>query len=296
MKKCSVSVVIPTYNREQLLPRAIESVLSQSVPCDEIIVVDDGSDDNTMRFLDRYKNNKVADLRLIIQENKGPSAARNVGIREARNRTIAFLDSDDHWHKKKLEIQYKQLMTNREYLVSHTKEKWLRRGIHLNQKRKHIPRHGYIFDHCLQLCAVGMSTVMVKKELFEEIGYFDESFRCCEDYDLWLRASNRFHFLLIDKPLTVKEGGREDQVSYRYRIGMDELRIKSIKKLLDDNSLDEAHLRISLNEFTRKIGIFSNGCRKHDKSNLAEYYLSLIPLYREKAVKMYPHLKEIVYG
>ncbi len=296
MVTCPVSVVIPTYNRAEFLHRAIDSVLRQSIDCDELIVVDDGSTDDTVAMVMEVKKRARIAISLIQQDNKGPAAARNSGIRLARNECIAFLDSDDHWLKTKLEKQYSKLSANSDFVISHTRERWLRRGQHLNQKKKHIPRHGNIFDHCLQLCAVGMSTVMVKKRLFEEVGYFDESFLCCEDYDLWLRASSIYPFLLIDEPLTIKEGGRDDQVSYVYRLGMDELRINSIKNLLDNWSLNEQDYLLSLKELIGKASIFGNGCVKHGKVEQGNCYLAMIPRYKKKAIEKYPQLREIIYG
>jgi glycosyltransferase involved in cell wall biosynthesis len=276
-----VSVIIPTYNRAELIARAIRSVINQLSSCDELIVVDDGSTDNTIALVQKLCVTARFELTLLTQENRGPAAARNAGIKVARNETLAFLDSDDHWHKNKLKIQYARLMESSDILISHTMEKWLRRGKHLNQKKKHIPRDGYIFDHCLELCAVGMSTVMVQKELFRQVGYFDESLRCCEDYDLWLRVSSRFLFLLIDTPLTVKEGGREDQLSCEYRQGMDELRIRSIEKLLTNGDLGGKESRLAARELLRKLSIFGNGCIKHGRVALGNQYLRRIPYYQQ---------------
>ncbi len=286
---CPLSVVIPTYNRVELLQRALDSVLRQTTPCSEIIVIDDGSTDCTASLLSKYKKQSHTPLTTLTQNNKGPAAARNAGILKSRQPFIAFLDSDDHWHKKKIQVQYEQLKDNPEFLISHTKEKWLRRGEHLNQKKIHIPRQGNIFNHCLQLCAVGMSTVMVKKELFSRVGYFDESLQCCEDYDLWLRVSWRFPFLLVDSPLTIKEGGRDDQVSFRYRMGMDELRIYSLMKLLDSSFLCEEQHHMTLRELEKKIFIFGNGCKKHGKNKLGQQYLDMIPLYKERFVVRFLH-------
>ena len=202
-----VSVVIPVYNRAKLLARAIDSVLSQTCRDFELIVVDDGSTDNTAMVARGYGG----DLVYIHQKNKGAAAARNAGIRAANFDLISFLDSDDWFLKHKLEQQIAAMAGNPEYLVSHTQEKWLRRGRHLNQKKRHRKAHGDLFPRCLELCAVGMSTIMVRRELFEQVGMFDESLPCCEDYDLWLRVATRYPFLLVDQPLTVKEGGRQDQ-------------------------------------------------------------------------------------
>lgn len=282
MGNCPVSVIIPTYNRKELVFRALESVLNQNLSCDEIIIVDDGSTDNTAEMVREIIEGGESKVTLLQQQNKGPAAARNHGIESSRNEVIAFLDSDDHWKRKKLALQYQAFAKNPEYLISHTKEKWLRRGKHLNQKKKHIPRHGEIFDHCLQLCAVGMSTVMVRKKLFEKIGYFDENLPCCEDYDLWLRTSINHEFLLVDEPLTIKEGGRDDQVSYQFRVGMDEFRINSILKILDRGELGDRLTAMALQELEKKISIFSLGCIKHGKKEKGLHYQNLLQQYLEK--------------
>lgn len=283
MDFCPLSVVIPTYNRAAFLNRALGSIKKQTLKCAEIIVVDDGSTDNSVDIIRKFSLTSRVPIKFFQQENKGPAAARNHGIACAKNEYIAFLDSDDHWHKRKIELQYKALKENPAYLISHTKEKWLRRGVHLNQKKIHIPRHGDIFAHCLLLCGVGMSTVMVKKEIFTTVGKFDETLRCCEDYDLWLRVSCKFPFYLIDSPLTVKEGGREDQVSYLYRTGMDRMRIYAIKKILDSKNLDKKQSTLALSELDRKCSVFGNGCIKHGKREMGEYYLDLANSYTKES-------------
>lgn len=279
MPFCPVSVVIPTYNREQFLKRAIDSVCKQILSCKEIIVVNDGSTDNSLELLRKIKKESVVPVVIINSDNQGVSAARNTGIKNATCDFIAFLDSDDHWHKRKLESQFNDLFNDHNHDICHTKEKWLRRGEHLNQKKKHIPRQGDIFSHCLQLCAVGMSTVMVHKVIFQKVGYFDERLKCCEDYDLWLRVSSKYPFLLVDKPLTIKEGGREDQLSYIHRLGMDEKRIYSIRKLLDSGELESENRQLALSEFERKIRIFADGCIKHGKTEIGAQYMRLLEDY-----------------
>ena len=270
-----ISVIIPTHNRARFIVRALTSVKRQTRKCDEIIVVDDGSDDDTRDCVHDFANNCRIPLNYIYQTNKGPSAARNSGIKVAKYSYLAFLDSDDHWKKRKLDMQFKALEKNPEIMISHTKERWLRRGEHLNQKKIHQPGNGDIFKHCLQLCAVGMSTVMVRKELFNTVGLFNEGFRCCEDYDLWLRVSSQYLFLLIDNPLTVKEGGREDQVSFQYRIGMDKLRIAAILDLLNSGTLCEKQSKWTLKELQRKCYVYGNGCLKHDREQEGEAYLDI---------------------
>lgn len=270
-----ISVIIPTYNRADFLGRALASVSRQTRRCDEIIVIDDGSDDDTRNCVDDFAKKDMLPVNYFYQPNRGPAAARNLGIKSAQYSYLAFLDSDDHWHKNKLALQHKALEAHPEILISHTKERWLRRGKHLNQKKIHQPGGGDIFQHCLQLCAVGMSTVMVRKELFNTVGFFNEAFRCCEDYDLWLRVSCQFPFLLVDMPLTVKEGGREDQVSYQYRIGMDRLRIAAIIDLLKNAVLTAEQVKWTLEELQRKCHVYGNGCFKHKKEQEGVVYLTI---------------------
>jgi len=270
-----VSVIIPTFNRKKFLRKTLNSVFRQSARCAEVIVVDDGSTDGTEHLLASLKAESPVPLHYLRQKNKGPAAARNVGISYSSQGYITFLDSDDHWGKRKIQYQLEAMEQQPEYLISHTREKWYRRGQHLNQKKKHIPRHGDIFSHCLELCAVGMSTVMVRRELFDHIGLFDESLRCCEDYDLWLRASCRYHFLLVDEPLTIKEGGREDQVSQQYRVGMDKLRISALEKLLDSKVLTTQQEEMTQKELVKKAGIYGNGCMRHGKEQEGRAYLAL---------------------
>ncbi len=280
MSPCPVSVIIPTYNRSEYLYRALESIRRQTVRCGEIIVVDDGSTDQTASVVKDFSQRYTIDVIYLRQENRGPAGARNSGITIARYPYIAFLDSDDHWNKKKLELQFAAMNENPDFWISHTREKWLRNGQHLNQKRIHIPRHGNIFNHCLLLCGVGMSTVMLKKELFSLVGKFDERLRCCEDYDFWLRVSCRFLFYLVDLPLTIKEGGRADQVSYIYRVGMDKLRIQAITNLLDSGILQQDQIQAALFELEKKCTVYGNGCIKHGKKEEGQSFLQLTEKYK----------------
>ncbi len=273
----SVSVIIPTFNRAEYLERAVQSVFCQN-ECDvEIIIIDDGSTDDTQKIVEKL--NRKYPVIYIHTENSGPAAARNRGVELASSDTLAFLDSDDHWHKDKLLKQLAMMKKNPCYNICHTGEKWLRRGEHLNQKNIHKPRHGYIFDHCLQLCAVGMSTVMIKRKLFEDVGGFDISLPCCEDYDLWLRISKDNHFLLVPEPLTIKEGGRDDQVSFQYRIGMDKFRIFALQKLLTQEQLTHEQFEITKKELQKKSRIYGTGCIKHGRGEEGQYYLGLAEKY-----------------
>src|SRR5210317_126596 len=161
-----ISVIIPTYNRAERLGKSIDSVLNQSYQDFELIIVDDGSDDNTAEVIESYSS----DIVYLRQENSGPAAARNRGIEKARYDLLAFLDSDDWFAKNKLETQMESMNRNPSYLISHTQETWYRNGNILNQKVKHRKNNGDIFKQSLELCAVGMSTVMIRRETFERYG------------------------------------------------------------------------------------------------------------------------------
>lgn len=274
-----ISVIIPTYNRRLFIKRAIQSVLNQETPCEELLIVDDGSTDGTDRVIESIEEASSVQIRYFHQENKGAAAARNYGIKEAKGKWLAFLDSDDWWDRKKLTLQLKAMEEHTQYSVSHTREKWFRNGRQVNQKKKHDPPHGEIFSRSLGMCVVGMSTVMAEKRLFERYGLFDESLPCCEDYDLWVRVSRQEQFLLIPERLTSKEGGREDQLSNIHRMGMDVFRIKALVKLLTTDDLSPGQRQEVVQELQRKCLIYGNGCLKHGHRHQGEIYLQIAKKY-----------------
>jgi glycosyltransferase involved in cell wall biosynthesis len=277
-----ISVIIPTWNRASLLERALGSVLAQRLPCTELIVVDDGSTDNTAGLVARLATEASVPIRLLRQENRGAAAARNLGIRAAQGSLLAFLDSDDWWLPKKLALQAAALAANPEFLISHTREIWFRHGQRVNQKKKHDPPHGHIFTTCLGMCVVGMSTVMARRELFERYGLFDERLPCCEDYDLWLRIGCREPFLLVPEPLTGKDGGRPDQLSLVHRMGMDIYRIQSLCNLLDSGVLNADQRRATVAELARKCAVYGQGCCKHGRPEEGARYLNLAAHYQSQ--------------
>ncbi len=265
-----VSVIIPTFNRQSFLRTAIDSVLDQNYPGLECIVVDDGSEDATGELLREYGDRIV----VVRQANQGPAAARNTGIRAARHELIAFLDSDDRFAKGKLAAQAAAMAAFPDYLVSHTEEIWYRRGKFLNPKKKHRKHGGDIFSQSLELCAVSISTAMARRELFHRVGFFDPDLPCCEDYDFWLRVSCRLPFLLVDEALTIKDGGRPDQLTVRYRMGMDRFRIQALRKLLASEDLTPEQGGLARRELANKCRIYGNGCRKHGRPE-GDAYLAL---------------------
>ncbi len=258
-----ISVIVPTYNRVHQLSRALDSILCQSCSPKEIIVVDDGSTDETSALM----TSEYPEIVFIQQQNTGVSSARNVGIKRASGDWIAFLDSDDEWLPEKLEIQMKVLYENPEIKICHTNEIWIRNGKRVNPKKKHEKFGGWIFQKCLPLCCISPSSVIIHKSIFREIGLFDYSLPVCEDYDLWLRITARNSVLYIDEPLLIKYGGHEDQLSKKYW-GMDRFRIKSLEKIISSRVLSDLDKNAAKKMLMEKIYIFIQGAQK--RGNIKE--------------------------
>lgn len=264
-----VSIIIPTYNRGWIIKEAIESVLAQNFIDFELIVIDDGSTDNTSEILDSYRE----DITVLRQNNKGVSAARNRGLSEASGRFIAFLDSDDLWLPQKLSRQVDFFNSNPDALICQTEEIWIRNNVRVNPKKRHKKPSGMIFEPSLALCLVSPSAVMIRRSLFEKIGGFDETLPACEDYDLWLRISCRYPVFLIDTPLIIKRGGHSDQLSASS--GLDKFRIKSIKKIIESNLLSKTQYKAAVKTLKEKCTIYASGCRKRGRLDEAMYYTLL---------------------
>lgn len=257
-----VSVIVPVYNRAKLVTRAIDSVLKQSRPPLEIIVVDDGSTDETPDVLRQYGSK----IKIIRQAHRGVSAARNRGIRSARGQWIALLDSDDEWLPKKLAMAEEFHHAHPEYLIFQSEEIWIRKGKRVNPKKKHRKYGGWIFKQSLPLCIVSPSAVIFHRSLLEQVGLFDESFPVCEDYDLWLRVAKKFPVGLDERAGIIKYGGHEDQLSHQYW-GMDYFRVLAMEKHIDDAHLASDLKEALLKEILSKLNVLLTGYKKRNKTN-----------------------------
>lgn len=203
IEKQTVSVVIPTYNREKVLGRAIHSVLNQTFEDIELIVVDDCSIDGTKELVDGFEDSRVVYIR--HETNQGGAAARNTGISAARGEFIAFQDSDAEWMLDKLETQMKVIFTGEaEENVVYTAFLWVK-----DNKASYIPederaqREGDILRQLLKRNFVDTATVVVRKRCFEKVGLFDESLPRYQDWDLFIRLAQHYDFKFVDAPLVI---------------------------------------------------------------------------------------------
>jgi len=257
----NISVVIPTHNRYELLKRALSSVFAQIHTPIEVIVIDDGSYDETQQIIQDFPN-----IKYFYQENAGVSSARNLGVEKSTCEWIAFLDSDDAWHIDKLKEQAAFHQNNPDILMSYTDEKWIRDGVEVKVPKKFSKHGGEIFQECLSHCIIAPSATLIHRNLLNEVGLFDESLEVCEDYDLWLRVAKNHKIGLVDKKLITKYAGHDDQLSFKHW-GMDRFRVRALEKLY---SLEkENEIRTTL---VAKYNLLLKGAIKYDKIHDIQNY------------------------
>jgi glycosyltransferase involved in cell wall biosynthesis len=188
-----ISVILPSFNREKLLPRAIISVLNQTNQSLELIIIDDGSTDNTEDIVKSFSDKRIRYYRQ--RDNKGGSAARNIGIKLAKGELIAFQDSDDEWLPEKLERQVAKfsevggdvgvICCGYEFINDKTNEV-VSRSIPVEK--------GNVHKIMLKNNYTGPLAVLMKSDCFNKVGLFDETLPCCHDWDLWIRVSKYYKF------------------------------------------------------------------------------------------------------
>jgi glycosyltransferase involved in cell wall biosynthesis len=241
-----ISVIIPVFNRQCWIAKAVDSVLAQDYPRFELIVVNDGSTDKTAHVLSSYGKK----IRVLNQKNSGVSAARNLGIKAARGDWIAFLDSDDYWFAQKLSAQMQYFQKNPDMRICQTEEIWVRKGMRVNPGLRHKKKSGMIFEKSLALCLISPSAVMLHRSLIDEHKGFDESLPACEDYDLWLKITCTIPVGLVPEPFIVKQGGHADQLSAQP--GLDRYRIQSIAAIMESGRLDNSQYRAAARMLEKK--------------------------------------------
>jgi len=265
------SVIIPTFNRYRFLKKAVDSVLPQTFEKFELIIIDDGSTDRTDSLISSYNDKRIT---YIYQQNQGVANARNKGLELAKGKFIAFLDSDDWWDKEKLKKTLGYIKKYPNISIFHTEEVWFKKGKLLNQKKKHEKPTGFVYIKALPLCCISISTAVIKKDVFKLVGAFDESMEACEDYDFWLRATSQYEVKLIPEELTLKDGGRPDQLSSSVW-GLDRFRIQALEKILRSGKLSKKYHEVTLKELRKKCKIFALGAEKRGKSEEVDLYKSL---------------------
>ena len=205
-----VSVIIPTYNRSNMVKRAIQSVLDQTYNNYEIIVVDDGSDDNTSFVINMFETEKLKYIKL--PHNKGGAFDRNIGIENAHGKYIAFLDSDDEWLPSKIEKQIRFIENcmpsiGAVYCLNYKKKDVL-------NKSKSKAYRGNIYCSLLRgWCPSTTSSFLLRSEVFNNSGKFDEKLPSFQDYDLWIRIARHWEFEVVREYLVINHQHRGSRVS-----------------------------------------------------------------------------------
>ena len=303
-----VSVIIPTYNRFELLRQAVGSVLSQTFLDYELIVVDDGSRDATARIgadgieadidallsaaeaggLGGLRGEELPRMRsprrfryVSIPHTGMPGAVRNSGVKEAQGRYLAFIDSDDLWMPRKLERQVAAMTGAGRCRISHTREVWLRKSRVISQSGQRHQREGRLFLDSLVKCIIGPSTVMMERSLYEETGGFRDDLEIGEDYELWLRITPGCDVTYVDMPLTIKRAGHGDQLTGKYG-HIEFFRIQALKDLLDRGFFQGPDCKTASSELARKCRVYAAGAKKRGRIEEAERYEEIASGYAPK--------------
>lgn len=204
-RKEMVSIILPTYNREKVIGRAIQSILRQTYENYEIIIVDDGSTDHTQEIIEQMKDDRIRYIRL--EQNQGVGHARNIGIQEAKYDYIAFCDSDDEWFPDKLQKQMEKLLGASEHVglvycrVSGTERYGNNRYIWPPEKWRKDMLEGNIFQSLLMRNTIANMSILARKECLVQAGGFHESLRCLEDWEFFLRISRDWMIEMVDEIL-----------------------------------------------------------------------------------------------
>jgi glycosyltransferase involved in cell wall biosynthesis len=262
----SFAAIIPTYNREATILRAIHSIARQTIRPQTLIVIDDGSIDQTEELVTAWIRVERPPFKVIFEKtsNRGVSAARNLGVQLADSDWLAFLDSDDEWLPNKIE---NQLPLSETFPMVHGEENWIRNGVRVQAPRKYLKSGGRVFNRCVDLCFISPSSVLIERKLFERMNGFREDFPVCEDYELWLRIAAQYEVGFTSEPVLNKYGGHGDQLSMRFR-GMDYFRAKALRPFLEQRDLSREEQMHAAKTLLQKCEILLGGYVKHD--NMAD--------------------------
>lgn len=262
----NVAIVIPVLNREVSLLAALDSVRQQTHSGAECVVVDDGSTESLVACREYVEREIPRGKWITLPENRGVAAARNAGVAATEARWISFLDSDDLWLPSKLEAQLAWHDANPDSRISQVEEAWFRNGAPVKKPTEWNPHEGDIFSHAIERCAISPSAVMIRRDLWEEQGGFDETFRVCEDYELWLRITAEENVGLVEReqPLVKKHAGHGDQLSNFP--AMDRHRVAILLRFLArlDSDFPAGKRGLICDAIRRKAGIVASGAKKRE--------------------------------
>ena len=269
-----VTAVLPTYNRGSVFA-AIDSVLQQRGAEFDLIVVDDGSTDGTWHELEktaaRANENAIRGfMRIVCTDRRGVAAARNYGAAMASTEFIAFLDSDDLWGPDKLARQIDFMSEHGEYAISQTEEYWLHKGSFRNPGARHRKRAGDLFIESLRTCLISPSAVIMRRDLFQEMGGFDEDLTAAEDYDLWLRILLDHEVGLLAESHVTRRAGHKGQLSATIP-ALDRFRILTLMKLLAQNELSPTRREAVCEVLAQKCAIYAKGLISRDSNDRAAF-------------------------
>ena len=274
----TVSVVIPTYNRIQLLLVAVSSVVIQSYPAKEIIIVDDCSTDGTSAIIGNMartlQNTKIILISLTTHSGK-PGYLRNYGVSKSNGEYIAFLDDDDQWTKDKLATQIALHSHHADCVMSYTEEYWMRRGTLLPHAIQHHKDASVLFAAALKKCTIGPSTVMIKRKYMDirtNVNHgFNPELEIAEDYHLWIKILDRHPVRHISRALTVKCAHGQEQLSHKYKY-IERFRIRALELLLAQNQLTPAHHILAAHAYAEKCAIWAQGAARRGRLAEAREY------------------------
>lgn len=245
MSNPQVTVIIPTYDRADILPRAIESVLKQSLEDFELLIIDDGSADATSQVVANFQDSRI---RYIFQPNQGISGAMNTGLSEARGEYIARLDSDDLWLPNMLQDLTGALETDRAFGVVYARARAMdASGAPLDEYRGLPPWYpGNAFTSMLYSDVTCNVAIVARRGCFEKAGHYDPSFAVHEDWDMWLRVARLFPFCFVDRVVAFYRyhpGNTTGPESAKYTSNIDE-RIRVLEKAYSEQNLSESAMDI----------------------------------------------------
>jgi len=252
----------------------LDSVQNQTHSSDEILVVDDGSDQAVSDSL----RNSFPSVQFLRQENKGVASARNLGIKQSTGDWIALLDSDDEWEPTKLEKQMAFTEKFPELRAIHTGERWIRNGNEVTPPAYLDKSSDLLWERSLRHCLICPSSVLIHRSVFETVGLFDEKLTVCEDYDFWLRLLLEQEIGLVDEKLVIKHGGHDDQLSTTIW-GMDRFRVRASQKILSSPLLSKDRRIKVIEVLHEKCGILAQGAEKRGKLEEAQKYRNLSDQY-----------------